>query len=128
MTKPRERQLARELRRDGPYKRIAARLGVSPASVVTWTRDITLSEDQHSENRRGRGGPWHAEDICRRAAAWAERCRVRRAAWQEEGRSRARAGDPLHLAGCMLYWAEGTKGRNAIKLEYAGFDEPAWLR
>jgi hypothetical protein len=27
----------------------------------------------------------------------------------------ARHGDPLHLAGCMLYWAEGSKRRNAIR-------------
>jgi hypothetical protein len=28
---------------------------------------------------------------------------------------RARESDPLHQAGCMLYWAEGAKGRNAIR-------------
>ena len=32
--------------------------------------------------------------------------------WQEEGRQRARAGIPLHQAGCYLYWAEGRKSRN----------------
>ncbi len=25
-------------------------------------------------------------------------------------------GTPLHLAGCMLYWAEGTKNRNRAQL------------
>lgn len=29
--------------------------------------------------------------------------------YQEEGRVKAREKHPLHLAGCMLYWAEGTK-------------------
>jgi hypothetical protein len=24
-------------------------------------------------------------------------------------------GDPLHQAGCLLYWAEGSKDRNAVK-------------
>jgi hypothetical protein len=28
----------------------------------------------------------------------------------------ARRGDPLHLLGCMLYWAEGSKRRNCLVL------------
>jgi hypothetical protein len=34
----------------------------------------------------------------------------------ELGRRAARLADPLRLAGCMLYWAEGAKSRNAVKL------------
>jgi hypothetical protein len=34
--------------------------------------------------------------------------------YQAEGRNAARLGDPLHLAGCMLFWAEGSKRRNVI--------------
>jgi hypothetical protein len=30
------------------------------------------------------------------------------------GRARARKGDLLHAAGCMLFWAEGSKGRNSV--------------
>lgn len=30
------------------------------------------------------------------------------------GRERAREAHPLHMMGCMLYWAEGSKGRNGI--------------
>src|SRR5690606_23862090 len=36
--------------------------------------------------------------------------------YQEEGRIKARQGDALHLAGCMLYWAEGSKNRNNVEL------------
>ena len=39
-----------------------------------------------------------------------------RRAYQEEGRAQALGGDPLHQAGCMLYWAEGTKNRNCASL------------
>ena len=46
----------------------------------------------------------------------AEECRRRRAAWQLEGRARAREEDLLHQAGCLLYWAEGSKDRNAVNL------------
>jgi hypothetical protein len=36
--------------------------------------------------------------------------------YQLEGRRRAREGDPVHAAGCMLYWAEGAKSRNQLRL------------
>ena len=116
MAKPVERQKARELRKAGmPYKRIAARLGVSAGSAYAWTRDIELTEEQRTANLRGPRGPLNPEDVRRRAAAWAARCRKRRAISQQEGRVAARRAHPLHLAGCMLYWAEGSKGRNAIR-------------
>jgi hypothetical protein len=34
---------------------------------------------------------------------------------QEEGRHRAGNADPMHVAGCMLYWAEGDKCRNHVR-------------
>jgi hypothetical protein len=116
MAKPLERQRARELRQAGmPYKRIAARLGVSPSSAYAWTSDIRLTEEQEAANLRGPRAPLSPEGLRRRSKAWAARCRLRRAASQQEGRNAARRGDPLHLAGCMLYWAEGAKARNAIQ-------------
>jgi hypothetical protein len=36
--------------------------------------------------------------------------------FQEEGRVRARRLDEDFLAGCMLYWAEGAKSRNQVRL------------
>jgi hypothetical protein len=36
--------------------------------------------------------------------------------FQLDGRLRARERDPLHQAGCMLYWAEGKKERNSVTL------------
>ena len=109
-------ELARTLREQGvSIKRIAAAVGVSQSSVSLWTRDIELTPDQRSRNLRGLGGPLNREDVRRRAASWAARCRRRRQEWQEEGRARAREGDPLHMAGCMLYWAEGAKARNSLK-------------
>jgi hypothetical protein len=116
MTKPAERELARELRRAGlPYKRIAARLGVSVSSVHGWARDIELTAEQEAFNLRGPRGPQNPEHVRRRAERWAARCRDRRRMCQDEGRATARRGDPLHHAGCMLYWAEGAKGRNSIQ-------------
>jgi hypothetical protein len=116
MTKPAERDLASELRRAGvPYKRIAAALGVSPSSAYAWTQDIELTPEQKAYNLRGPTGPQNPEHVRRRAESWAAKCRDLRSICQEEGRSTARDPVPLHLAGCMLYWAEGAKGRNAIQ-------------
>jgi hypothetical protein len=97
-----------------PYKRIATQLSVSPSSVFVWTRDIALTPEQRAANLRGPAGPLNGEAQRRRGLAWSRRCRTRRSEYQQQGRLRARDRDPLHLAGCMLYWAEGSKSRNAV--------------
>jgi transposase-like protein len=113
--KPAEHREARRLRTEegASIKAIAARLGVSVSSVSTWVRDIQLTREQlaaltdanPASNGRRTG-----------TARWSAICRERRRAWQEEGRAVARTGDPLHHAGCMLFWAEGSKERNAATL------------
>jgi transposase-like protein len=119
--KPAERLEARRLRAQegAPIKDIAARLGVSVSSVSVWVRDIeltpaqvaALAERNPAINRQRSG-----------TARWTQICRERRGEWQEEGRARARVGDPLHMAGCMLFWAEGSKLRNVAALTNADPD------
>jgi transposase-like protein len=113
--KPAERLEARRLRAEhgASIKAIAAHLGVSVSSVSAWVRDIELTREQldaladaNPAMNRQRSG----------TARWSDICRDRRRTWQEEGRALARAGDPLHHAGCMLFWAEGSKGRNSATL------------
>lgn len=58
-------------------------------------------------------------------AALMKKHRTLRVAAQEEGRLYARCGDPLHAAGCMLFWAEGTKSRNTVQISNA---DPELLR
>jgi transposase-like protein len=108
-----ERELARALRRvEGlPIKEIARRVGVSTASVSVWVRDIQLSAEQHEALRAQ--NPAYNGQISGRAIAAANR-RGERIAYQEHGRQLARRAEPLHIAGCMLYWAEGAKGRNQL--------------
>jgi hypothetical protein len=120
--KPFERAEARRLRREEglPMKRIAARLGVSPASVHLWTRDITITPEQAARNL----GRSRAEF----ARAWAERNRQRRRAAQAEGRERARAREPLHVAGCMLFWAEGLKSRGTVRITNSDVNLVAYFR
>jgi hypothetical protein len=102
-------------------KRIAARLGVSPSSVSLWTRDIQLSQAQIDRNL-DRGAPGNSPSVSRRARVWAEKCRRRRVGFQQEGRLRARQRDPLHQAGCMLYWAEGSKKKNNLTFANSDLD------
>jgi hypothetical protein len=98
-----------------PHKRIASAIGVSASSVHAWTKDIELTEEQKRFNLRGPRGPQNPELVRRRAESWAATCRASRLSCQEDGRRAARERDPLHQAGCMLYWAEGSKRRNTVQ-------------
>jgi len=114
--KPLERGRARELRAQGwSYKRIAAELGVSPSSALNWTRDIELTPEQVALNL-GKGTPAAREAVRQRGRAWSAECRRRRLAFQANGRAQARTSDAMHQAGCMLYWAEGAKDKNKLRI------------
>jgi hypothetical protein len=86
-------------------KHIARRLGVSVSSISLWVRDVELSPDQRAGLRNKMSGGWSAN---------ARAARRRRRESQEHGRQLVRAADPLFLAVCMLFWAEGSKERNSV--------------
>lgn len=96
-----------------PIKRIAKLVGVSPASVFDWTRDIELTPEQNQRNLYVRG-PLDPVLVRRRNERVRNTARQRRLADQAVGRARAREGDALHQAGCMLYWAEGAKSPTTL--------------
>lgn len=106
-----ERTRARKLRREqgASVKELAELLGVSKSTVSIWVRDIQLTEAQYVALRRRMGGRIDG------SRANAVRALARRRAEQDSGRVDARKGDLLHAAGCMLYWAEGSRSRNAIE-------------
>ncbi len=108
----RAREQARELRRQGMSVRDITKItGASKSSVSLWVRDIGLTEEQKQrlkDNQRY----WAAQSAG--AQVNRDRARARRLAYQEEGRARARENRPLHLIGCMLFWAEGAKDRNRV--------------
>jgi transcriptional regulator with XRE-family HTH domain len=110
-----EREEARRLRREEglSVKEICKRLGVSKGSVSVWVRDIELTDEQKAVlnyRKATYGGQfWGSKAV-------AKKHRDLRQQYQEEGRAKAREKDPLHIAGCMLYWAEGTKAKNALAL------------
>lgn len=111
-----ERERARQLRRERglPVKQIARLVGVAPSSVSVWVRDVPLTPDQLEALRQL--NPAYNRQL-RGANGNAERGRARRREYQEEGRAMARRGEPLHVAGTMLYWGEGDKGhKNSARL------------
>jgi AcrR family transcriptional regulator len=116
--KNRERDEARRLRRcDGlSLQEIARTVGVSKSSVSLWVRDIELTPEQH--RRLNDSNCMYGAQVRSRAVRMAT-FRRRRAEAQEGGRATARERDPFHAAGCMLYWAEGSKKRNLAQLSNA---------
>jgi hypothetical protein len=111
-----EREEARRLRREYGMKlrAIAVRLGVALGTVHRWTTDIELTEEQQLRNRAGPSRAPGRAHMAMMSSARSVQSREVRNRHQLEGRQRARIGDPLHRAGCMLYWAEGAKDRNSV--------------
>lgn len=92
-------------------KEIARLVGVSVSSVSYWVRDVPLTTEQHAALLRRMSANGRAAAAAGRSKAARE---VRRSN-QEHGRRQARRCAPLHVAGCMLYWAEGSKMRNSVQ-------------
>lgn len=103
-------------------KEIEASLAVARSSVSRWVRDVELGPEQRERLlARARLGPLVAAE---RSAA---RARQTRLGYQLEGRRLARMCDPTYVAGCMLYWAEGSKSRNAVRLTNSDPDLVAYF-
>jgi hypothetical protein len=81
--------------------------------VSLWVRDIPLTEEQIAElQSRSATSPGQLAG----AAANVTLGRARRRSYQREGRASISSADPLHLAGCMLFWAEADKHRNSVRI------------
>lgn len=114
VVKTRERELVRELRREGRSVREIERLvGVSRSSVSRWIRDIALTPEQIEALRlRDPRFTAHRDG----SVANARKARARRAEFQERGREIARNASADYTAGCMLWWAEGSRARCVVQL------------
>jgi len=108
------REKARQLRREGhSLGDIAAQVGVVKSTVSYWVRDIELDDSQILALDEAKRARLRAQN--RGAKANRDKFRAMRTAYQQAGRLRARENPtPLHLMGCMLYWAEGAKGRTEV--------------
>jgi hypothetical protein len=95
-------------------REIERRLGVARSTVSRWVRELELTEDQQHKLLK--------EGTVARSRARSAYYRAQRLRYQEEGREEARRRDWLHAAGCMLFWAEGSKHRNVLQLVNADPD------
>jgi hypothetical protein len=78
--------------------------------VSRWVRDVELTAEQQAK-LEAQAFNGHVKG---RAVNSSVRRKARMLA-QEEGRQLAQRGEPLHVAACMLYWAEGSKSRNQVR-------------
>jgi len=112
--KKNERQEARRLRKEEVLSitKIADNLHVSKSSVSLWVRNIELTEEQ--KQRLLDLNPCHDPNL----NGMAKKHKKIRIEYQKEGIKDAEKwkNEPLHMAGCMLYWAEGSKHRSELAL------------
>lgn len=110
--KTEKRERARFLRSSEGWsmKKIASELNVSKSSVSLWVRDIDLTEDQKKELTKNKiGGSLNIDKIIRKK-------RNDRITQHNDGKNRAKELNWLHAFGCALYWGEGSKDRNSVKI------------
>ena len=105
-----ERQEAIRLRKEGKsLNEIASAINVSKASVSCWVKDVPLSAEQRA---------WLFEKqqrLCQGNELKSKKCLESRILAMESGVKKAKEKNPLHMAGCFLYWGEGAKCGNRIK-------------
>jgi hypothetical protein len=101
---------------------IAQILNVSKGSVSIWVRDIRLTLAQVAQLKEKQRRYAAQNNGAQRNR---QKFRELRQVYQQQGREKAREMRPLHLAGCMLYWAEGAKDVNSM---YFTNSDPNMLR
>lgn len=117
--KVKEKAEAVGLRQRGfSVRKIADLLLVSKGTVSRWVRDVPLSPEQReSLEANGRSKRFNKS----LGLALAEQARTARKKFQDSGRNQFNT-DGLFQLGCMLYWAEGEKGKNVIAFSNADPD------
>src|ERR1017187_6035252 len=109
IAKTKEKNRARYLRQEKGMTigKISETLGVSKSSVSNWVKGITFTEEQRKalkDNQR--------KCISKAGVTRADTFRQRRLVFQGAGAEQAKKMEPLHFAGCKIYWGEGSKEKN----------------
>ncbi|MEI7942670.1 MAG: sigma factor-like helix-turn-helix DNA-binding protein [Candidatus Riflemargulisbacteria bacterium] len=111
-TKDKERKEAIRMRGEGcSVKEIARMLGVSSASVSVWVRHVLLTDEQKVIlcNRSP-----HGDEMKKVWEVHQRNALDKRMECQKKGRKMMKTASSNFIAGCMLYWAEGSKGKNSV--------------
>lgn len=106
-------ELGRDLRRVGlSYGEIMELIPVKKSTLATWCRDVRLTDEQLAAIKaRTAQEPGLPRDTQRKRRGEIEK--LRRMAVD---RLPGLLTDPIWLAGTVLYWAEGSKTRNQLRL------------
>ena len=116
-TKLLERNKAVKLRESGhSVKEIARLLAVSASSVSLWVRHVELDDAAKERLLQRTTNPENHKYLADSRAKRSDLCRLKRRQWQNDGATQAKDKQWLYIAGCMLYWGEGAKERNRVKL------------
>jgi len=96
---------ATELRKLGmSFGKISLRTKVNRSTIVRWVKHIPISIEQQQNN------------MTKQNKKRSQYCLNLRTQYQLDGIQKAKENNSLHLMGCMLYWGEGFKSRNACGL------------
>lgn len=106
-SKEKEKKQCRKLRRQGlSLNKIAEQVGVSKSSVSLWVRDISLTNEQKEKLQlRDNAYIKHSENF-----------RNKRREFQKEGRKNCNKFDSDYAFGCALFWGEGNKNKNCVRI------------
>tara|TARA_Y100000034_G_scaffold134574_1_gene203380 strand:+ start:3907 stop:4599 length:693 start_codon:yes stop_codon:yes gene_type:complete len=114
--KVKEQAQAVKLRLKGKsINEIAEAVGCSKGSISLWVKDVEISEaqmrliEERGALKRAIGGQ-NGADLNK--AKYANL----RTEYEKEGKKKAKEKDWLHVAGCFLYWGEGSKSRNTVSM------------
>lgn len=112
-----KQQKAQQLRIKGfSVGEIAKKLSVAKSSVSLWVRGLELSEQAHSILKKKNPALPEYTGIKKASQIVSQRAMEKRLEYQVTGRKETVKNPSLHLMGCMLYWAEGDKSKNEVKL------------
>ena len=100
-----------ELRKQGvAITKIAKQLQVAKSSVHEWTKHIPLRKKDAASLKDARHVAFRKYNKAKSVSA-----KELRMSHQGVGRSEIKRDDWMHVAGCMLYWAEGSKSKNYVR-------------
>jgi len=121
-----ERKEAIRLRKDEGLSlgEIARKLSVSKGTVSIWTQGIKLTDEQKRRLEYNFKVKNSYESRMAGSNAVRYNAEVRRIEWQEQGKKEAKKKSWLHIAGCMLYWAEGWKRNNKNQVSFCNSELP----
>ncbi|MEE8376018.1 MAG: hypothetical protein V3S26_06845 [Acidimicrobiia bacterium] len=115
-------ELGKDLRRQGlSYGEIMELIDVKKSTLATWCREVKLTTEQIAAIKRRRAQePGIPVDT-----QWKRRLEIENIRNEAAKAIPELINDPLWLAGVVLYWAEGAKTRNDLRLANA---DPRALR